>query len=1309
MKTFSLLAQLRQSTTENVSVARGYRVAAWAIALLAVVFLAAAPQLLAQAQNTGSIFGTVVDPTGAVISGATVTLTNTSNGAERVVTSNKNGEYSLQDIAVGSYVMSVTAEGFETYVAEDLQVDADSNSKIPVKLTIGAKGETVTVEEGGTTVDARSATLGSLIDNKMVEDIPIDGRNVVAMAGLLPGVSEVNAPTQATNDTAGPTYSAGGGRNTQNLMLFDGLMWNNLFFNSGVNYPSPNALQEISILLNNYKAQYGRNAGSVFNVITRSGTNTIHGAVWDYFHNQYFDAQDYLNPLPTLKAPEDNINQFGFTVGGPIKRDKIFFFGALQEILSHLQNVGYAVNSQGAAERGFASNADYYTNRSQVLAGNTNAYTRACTSPGPFAGMMCANFAQDIVTNNNGNYVLGSFANPMDITPSGNGASPAVAVNQIQTAWTDAGNSGQSPCISELQNQANVWAGNNNFVVNYTPPGSNTPQQLSTTKSSTTETYLPFAEIPVNCLNPVTAAMLAKYVPLPSVTHNGRVSSVSYAAQPKHDTNVLARVDWMVNSRHTIDMRYNLISGYDRTAPGVNSASTGVANYEIDYDTVTSNFGNIGDTWVITPNIVNVIRAGYKRYENITTPTDGSTWNTFNPGGPEGYFSEPGVPVLPAISLGSSNYGFGAAGAGGGVSNQAWSDHVNEDIEIMEQLSWTRGKHNFQFGGNFLRLQYNNNQDYPGQMSFGTSFTNLAIGDYALGTLGNVRANSPLQQGGVQHNIFSYAQDDWRATSRLTVNYGVRYELPFQWYQPSGYSSTFIPGHQSTVFPGAIGGLAFPGDSGVLSSLVPTDFNGLVPRIGFAYDLKGDASFLIRGGFGMFFDAVNANVIGVGEPFYYQYYTLYPVGGASDPLLLTAGTTARETLPSGYNKANPLFQAPYSLFFPDRNFRTPYVMAYNLGFQYKVPHGGTLEANYVGRFARKLTVAYDQNPAIAECSGGYYNANPNVYAPSTCPFINGAAGGAANSSAGSTQQRLRYTQFNYGGAGLVDFASIGMSSYNALQVQYHQRGGKKLTLQASYTYSKSIDIQSNGRISAGQTSSVPNPFNVNTERGLSDNDARHMFALGWVYSLPILHGGTTVERNILNNWKFSGSYQARTGNPFTVYINQDAALDGEGSQRAELVPGMNPVLPSNRHRAQKVNEWFNVDAFTYPMTGTFSKVHRNSFTGPAYINTNFALGRDFPMNHLRTGMRLNFRAEALNVFNTPNLLNFSGTNATFSCSHSTISNTAVGPAPCIQSNATTNYTIAQGGYFGQVLATYGTNGSTQSNGRKMQFALTLYY
>lgn len=367
----------------------------------------------------------------------------------------------------------------------------------------------------------------------------------------------------------------------------------------------------------------------------------------------------------------------------------------------------------------------------------------------------------------------------------------------------------------------------------------------------------------------------------------------------------------------------------------------------------------------------------------------------------------------------------------------------------------------------------------------------------------------------------------------MTLNLGIRYELPFQWFEPHGQSATFIPGIQSTVFPTAVGGLGFPGDKGVLPSLVPTDYNGIAPRFGFAYDVTGQGRFLVRGGFGMFYDAVNANVVGVGEPYHYNFLTQLPVGGASVPLLQSLGGPVT-VIPAAFDPKNPQFIAPFSIFFPDRNFRTPYVEAVNFGFEYKVPRGGTLDVNYVGKFARKLTVPLDLNPAIYDCSGGYFQADPAKYCNN------------ASSTAQSTQARLRYAPFNFGGQGIVDILSIGTSSYNALQMQYTQRGGKYLNILSSYTFSRAIDVDTNGQTTSN---AVPDVFNIRSDRGLSDNNAAQIFSLGWVTRFPKVTGSSRFVRAIANDWVYSGTYQAHTGRPFSVLINNDSALDGELNQR----------------------------------------------------------------------------------------------------------------------------------------------------------------
>jgi hypothetical protein len=1233
----------------------------------------------AHAQNVGSVFGSVADSTGAMIPGATATLTEPDHGFTRTVTSNSTGAYLFSDIPVGTYTLKVEAPKFQTSVDEGIIVEANQSVKMDIRMSVGAASTDVTVTTEGSTVDVRSATLSTMIDNKLVEDLPINGENVVALAALLPGVTNVNAPTTETNERGGPTYTVSGSRNTQNLMLFDGLMWNNLFYNTGISYPPHEALQEISVLLNNYTAQYGRNSGSIFNVLTRSGTNSFHGTVWEYLHNTHLDTADYFVKQTYPHPEEDRQNQIGMTLGGPILRDKLFFFFSVQELFAHKQAIGTV--------QPYSNNMLGYE--------NDGVTPYPCANSGPFAGKNCADFsAYENASNNTTLYDNAAEAVPVQKTPSlpkiTNPLEGTTISGQdpINNAWLQAGNTGQSPCVTDLNAASSFESG----VYNASPPlptsANPTPAGYNSLNFYPSGTAMPFYQIPTECFNPAMLAIIKRY--LPTGLQTGTTSAgaplytaTTFAPLPQQDLNLLARVDYNLNHAHTIDARFDLISANDHTSAGVNSQAQGVPTYEVLYNQAFSKYGNIGETWVITPNLLNVARAGYKRYENVRTPQDHHTLADY---GGNFNMNDP-IPAMPAINFNVFTLG---------STSQGYADVVNENIELKDDLSWTHGNHNVTLGMDFLRLQYLNKNMYPGSIGFSTTYTSVPLADALFGLVNSMTAQSETIQGGVQHDLFGYIQDNWRILPKLTLNLGVRYELPFQWYQPKGYSETFRPGFQSTVFPGAPGGLAFVGDKGVLNSLVPTDFNGIAPRVGFAYDIFGTGRFVVRGGFGVFFDAINADVVGEGEPFLYQNTTNTPDGGFSVPLCNTfpcAGTGSAGnivTIPNGYNKANPLFAPPYTAFFPDPNFRTPYVMATNFGFEWDLKRSGVLDINYVGKFGRKSTVPIDLNPAImnplAVCQSGTGALYPiSIYCPA--PY------GNATNKGGSYLQRVRYQTFNYGGQGLEDFASIGGSSYNGVQAQYRKRVRNGLAILATYTYSRSLDIDTNGQ---STTNVIPDVFNVKTEWGPSDTNATHILNMGWVWNLPKFRTADAFVKDVANGWIFSGIYQLRTGYPVNMTVNTDVALTDEPHQRPVIVPGQNPNLNSARHRVDKIHQYYNINAFGYATQGTYSTMGRNAFTGPAFSLPTFGVGREFLTPRIRDGSHLLLRAEAFNVFNTVNL---APPQNNFSCA----SQTTNAPGQAINSCATINTT------FDQITSDVSTNSTYLSGGRVMQISLTLFY
>jgi hypothetical protein len=1032
-----------------------------------------------------------------------VKITDERTSFARDTTTNAQGYYVFPSLQPSSYSVSVQTAGFSPAERKGVLLQADQSATVNFTLSVQQSTQVVTVDAPPPQVNTTTSTLGAVIDEHRIVGLPLNGRNAATLALISPGA--VLAPAGDVDQGSTKTFpvavtvSMNGSRQNQTSFRLDGANNNDIYTNVNQPFPFPDALQEFSVQTSNYSARYGGNAGGVVNIITKSGSNDLHGGLFEFNRNAVFNARNFF------AANRDQLkrNQFGGTFGGPVViphlyngKNKTFFF------------VGY----QGTRIRNVSSSSNAYVPTQANWAGDFSAYLDAANPNNP----------------------LGKAISVVD-------------------------------------------------------PVTNKP--------------FPGNTIPMNRLDPAALA-LSKY--LPSVGGNGLVFYGQPLGQDFDET--VTRVDQTLTDRDRLSVRYFFDRFY-------NQPSLDLKNYlsNTNFTTIDSHNVMVNENHIFTPNILNEFRLSFAREVSQRGPADGSI-NAATLG--VNIYEPPGDKILESLSV-NGFFSIGQTDPATFTRNQ---------YALNDALSWVRGKHSMIFGADIGRAQVilRNQFLQPGQFGFTADYTNLAVASLLLGKLRTFRQGNGEFKDNLVNTVGLFFQDDFHVSRKLTLNLGLRWDPFFPWKETHGRVEQFRPdayaaGMKSQQFVNAPPGLLFPGDPGVPQYGISGTYKNFAPRVGFAYDVLGDGRTSIRGGFGIFYDAMqdgiyNNRFVDV-TPFSTQITFTDPRGPLSNPYLgVTNPFPAPFPPPSNIAFPLPLLAVTHD---PANGgvYKTPVMYNYNLAVERQLGADWMVRLAYVGSHASHLLETIELSPA--------------VYIPG---------------STLSTDQRRLYSQFT----SIAQSSDDINSNYNSMQVTVQKRFAKGLTFQANYTWSKSLDDipsgQSASTVVSGGSSPIPwyMPGRHQFDYGPSDFDHTHRLVANFVWSLPRLPNAPAFVRYTIGGWDLSGLLSAQSGAPLTVLAGKDQSGTGLGTDRAVVLN--NTVYGAGAcGKASPCVDWLNPVAFGLPAVGTFGTVGKGSVRGPNSITYDGGLFKDFPFLHEH--YRFQFRAEFFNLFNR---VNFNNPGVTFS-------------------------------------------------------------
>jgi len=1146
--------------------------------------------LLVAAQDTGYISGTVMDKSGAAIVGAQVTLTNTGRTLTRNTTTNDTGAYTIPGLPGDTYNLTITAQGFQKFTASKIVLDVAQKARIDVTMTIGAiTQEIVVTGESVAQVETTSSDLTSTITGRQIDNLVLNGRNFTQLVTLAPGVVNQTGQDDGVVGVYGNVaYSMNGGRTEYNNWELDGGDNMDNGSNSTLNvYPNVEAIAEFKVLTSNYGAQYGRNGSGTVEVETKSGTNAFHGSAFYYNRNEFFKARSWDEGAdPTVKKAPYRHHDFGYTIGGPVyipnhynsdKKKTFFFFSEEWRREANPSTINSNVPSD--AERG------------------------------------------------------GNFSD----------LCPAIPAGQTTTTFTRA-----------------------NFPD--CPAASGGPTTFTT-----------FAN---NSVTPSAAGLeLLPLIPTANTVTNGFPADLNTESTPTTWREELVRIDHNLKDNYRLTFRY-IHDSWQTTVPNAlwgNGSS---------FQNINTTFVGPGTSFVarlnanISPTLLNEFVASYTADHIFLTAVN-------NPALPADFgtnmgslFSNGFTGKLPWIGLGSN------IAYGGGFSSDTgyfpWNN-ANPTYTYRDNVTKIIGKHTLQFGAYAAFAQKNeDNSPYTqGSLNFSTSSpisTGNAFADLLVGNIAQyTQTNFTVKYYDRYKIVEPYFQDDWRVTPKFTLNLGLRLSLYGTYRQKFNHGYSFEPteAFKTSAIPTIDDG---NGDTtGFAGALVPASlggnaagnpFNGLIqcggkggtypvpgfasasaggsqyagcmqghlfnpaPRIGFAWDPKGNGKMAIRGGYGIFYEHTNGN----------EGNTESLEGTA--PLVLTESqyNVVGYTNIGGGGGFIPFF--PLSVTSIPDKVLWPYVQQWHLDLQKELPSHIVTTVSYVGSKGTHLTLQRDLNQLQPFTGTNPFAAGQQITS-ADCNNIVDPATGLPSAAAtlgngtpvpsgallnlfvacGNSADLVRTA---YPGIGRITrLEDTANSIYNALQATAKRTVGD-LTLSLAYTYSHSIDDSSDRYDGA-----FVNSYNFKTNRASSSFDQRQALSISYVYGLPLFKKGGAAH-TLLGGWQVSGITSIQTGNPFSVtngLTYGDAAGVGNGvgtGSRPDLVGNPLTGITQSDIPGLRGPLLFNPAAFNAPTGLTFGNVGRDTLYAPRRTNFDFGLFKRFSFGENKA---LDFRWENFNLFN----------------------------------------------------------------------------